>query len=162
MLVNFLKPLIIFIPLAAIQLVVVPFISFQNMAPNLILILIVFYALVYGQIFGMLLGFVAGFFFDLFSGSVLGGFMFSFTLAGFIAGYFFNENKYEIHLASYVFSLIVLLCSVVSLFIYSIITNNNTDVRMVYQAVEDGLIPGIYTAVFSIPVVIFNPRKVKA
>ena len=159
MLMNFLKPVLIFVPLAVIQLVFIPFVSIENMAPNIIIVLIVFYSLIYGQMFGTVLGFALGFLFDLISGGLLGGFMFVFTIAGFISGFFHNENKYDINTASYVFSIIVFLCATVSLFIYSTIINVNNDVKIIYQVVEEGIVPGIYTAIFSIPVIIFNPRK---
>lgn len=159
MLLKFVKPILIFIPLTAFQLVVVPLISVMDILPNIILVLLVYYTLVYGQIFGTLLGFVFGFLFDLVSGSILGAFMFSFTIAGFIAGYFHNENKTDINTTSYVLTVIVFLCSSVSLFIYSSVANNNPNVGIIYQIAEDGILPGFYTALCSIPVVILNPKK---
>lgn len=159
MLWNFIKPVLIFIPLAAVQLVVIPFITVQNINPNLIIVLIVFYTLLNGQLYGTILGFVLGFLFDLVSGGLLGGFMFAFMLSGFIAGYFYNDNKRDINTSSFALSVIVLLCATISIFVYSTITNSNTDVRVIYQIVEDGILPGIFTAIFSIPIVILNPRK---
>lgn len=156
---KFLKPILIFIPIAAFQLAVIPFLTVQNISPNLILVLLVFYTLIYGQLFGTLLGFVLGFLYDLISGGVLGAFMFSFTIAGFIAGYFHNENKTDVNITSFVLTMVVFLCAAVSLFLYSTVANNNTDVRMIYQIVEDGILPGIYTALFSLPIVIFYPKK---
>ena len=85
--------------------------------------------------------------------------MFSFTIAGFIAGYFHNENKTDVNITSFVLTMVVFLCAAVSLFLYSTVANNNTDVRMIYQIVEDGILPGIYTALFSLPIVIFYPKK---
>lgn len=159
MLFNYLKPFLLFIPLAAIQLAIVPLITVMNFAPNLIIVLLVFYALQYGQIYGMFSGFIFGGVFDLISGGVLGGFMFSFTLSGFIAGYFYNENKLDINTASFVFSLIVFLSATIGLFLYSIVATTNTDVRIIYIIVEEGIVPGIFTALFSLPIVILNPKK---
>jgi len=149
----------LFIPIAVIQLTIVPFLTVQNISPNLILVLLVFFTLKNGQMFGTLLGFLYGFLFDIISGGILGAFMLSFTIAGFIAGYFFNENKLDINISSFVLTAIVFLCATISLFLYSIVANNNTDVRMIYQAIEDGILPGLFTALFSIPIVILNPKK---
>jgi len=156
---SFIVPIILFIPLAVLQLVFVPLITVQNIGPNLIIVLLVFLTLTNGQVYGTLLGFVLGFLLDIISGGIIGAYMFSFTLAGFIAGYFYNENKFDINTSSFVLTLITLLCATVSLFIYSSVTNSNNDVRMIYQIIEDGILPGVYTALFSIPIVIFNPQK---
>jgi len=159
MLKSFIIPILLFIPLAVLQLVFVPLITVQSIAPNLILVLLVFFTLRYGQVYGTLLGFVLGFLLDIISGGIIGAYMFSFTIAGFIAGYFYNENKFDINTSSFVLSLITLLCAMISLFIYSTVSNSNNDVRMIYQIIEDGILPGVYTALFSIPIVIFNPQK---
>lgn len=159
MLINYLKPFLIFIPLAAFQLAVVPLITVMNFSPNLIIVLLVFYALQFGQIYGMILGFILGGIFDLISGGVLGGFMFAFTLSGFISGYFYNENKLDINTASFIFTLIVFLCATISLFLYSVVATVNAEVRIYYLIFEEGIIPGLYTAMFSLPIVILNPKK---
>jgi rod shape-determining protein MreD len=156
---KFLIPFLIFIPLAALQIVVVPFITVQNISPNLIVVLLVFYTLKNGQMFGTLLGFLLGFILDLISGGILGAYMFSFTIGAFITGYFFNENKFDINISSFFFTIIVFICASVTLFLYSSVANKNDDVKMIYQIVEDGILPGVYTALFSIPIVIFNPKK---
>ncbi|KAB2837759.1 MAG: rod shape-determining protein MreD, partial [Melioribacteraceae bacterium] len=65
---KFLIPILIFIPLAALQLTVVPLISVDFVVPDLIVILIVFFTLRNGQIYGSLLGFILGLLFDLASG----------------------------------------------------------------------------------------------
>jgi rod shape-determining protein MreD len=159
MLKSFVIPILIFIPLAVFQLVFVPLITVRNIGPNFVIVLLVYFTLRNGQFYGILLGFVLGFLLDLVSGGILGAYMFSFTIAGFIAGYFYNENKFDINTSSFVLSLITLLCAIISLFVYSTVTNNNNDVRMIYQIIEDGVLPGVYTALFSIPIAIFNPQK---
>ncbi len=159
MMIKFLIPLLIFIPVAAFQLAIVPFIAVQNISPNLIVVLLVFFTLKNGQMYGTFLGFLFGLLFDLISGGLLGAFMISFTIAGFIAGYFYNENKLDITTSSFFLTVIVFICAAVSLFLYSSVANSNSDVRMIYQIIEDGILPAVYTAVFSIPVVIFNPKK---
>lgn len=159
MLLNYLKPVLYFIPLAVIQLVIVPLISIADIAPNVILIMIVFYTLKYGQIYGMITGFVLGFVLDLISGGLAGAFMFSFTVSVFIAGYFYNENKIEINTASPFYLVILFIAAAVNAFLYSAVANANSDVGILYLAVEDGILPGLYTTALGLSVVIFNTKK---
>lgn len=156
---NFVKPVLIFIPLAALQLVVIPLISVYDISPNLIIILIVYFTLLYGQIYGLLLGFLLGFIFDLISGGMLGASMLSFTISAFIAGYFYNENKIDINTTSLLFVLIVFLCGTIYSFIYSSIMNVNPDVSLLGIFIDIAILPGLYTAILGLPIIIFKPKK---
>lgn len=156
---NFIKPILLFIPLAALQLVLLPLVFINDIGPNIIVILICFFTLKYGQLYGTLLGFVLGFLLDLISANMLGAFMLSFTIAGFIAGYFFNENKIEINTASFAFVFIVSLCAILSSFIYTAVASSNSDINIFYLIIEGGILPGLYTAFFSLPVVILNSKR---
>ena len=118
MFINYLRPLIYFIPLAIIQLVVIPLISIFNITPNLIFILLALFTLRYGQAYGTLLGFILGFLFDLISGGVVGAFMLSFTISSFIVGYFYSENKIDTNTTTYAFVFILFLCASINSFIY--------------------------------------------
>ncbi len=159
MLKSFLKPILIFIPLALIQLTVVPLISIGNIAPNLIIVLITYFTLKHGQFYGTLLGFILGFILDLISGGLIGAFMFSFTLSAFIAGYFYNENKIEFNVESFFFLVIVAVCGALNAFIYSVISNSNAEVNLFLLFLEEGLFPGLYTSFFGLPMIIFSSRK---
>ena len=159
MLMYYLKPVLFFIPLAILQLVVIPLISIYNITPNLILILIVYYALREGQIFGTILGFILGFLLDLISGGLIGAFMFSFTISAFIAGYFYSENKMDINLASYFFLLIVFISACINSFLYARISNSASNVSLLLLMIEEGLLPGLYTTLFGLPIVVFNSKK---
>lgn len=159
MLWNYLKPVLIFIPLAALQLVVVPLITVLDVAPNLILILIVYCTLIYGQLFGIILGFVLGLLFDLISGGMLGASALAFTVAAFIAGYFYNENKIDINTASILFVIILFLCGFINSFLYSSIMTDNPDVNFINLILEIGILPGFYTAVLGLPIIVFKPKK---
>lgn len=159
MLKNLLRPILIFIPLAIIQLTLVPMISIGSIAPNLVFVLIIYFTLKNGQAYGTLLGFILGFFLDLISGGLIGAFMFSFTLSAFIAGYFYNENKIEFNTASFFFLIIVSICGSINAFIYAVISNSNSDVNLFFLMFEEGLFPGLYTAFFGLPIIIFTPRK---
>jgi len=155
----YLKPVLFFIPLAILQLVVIPLISIYNITPNLILILIVYYTLREGQIFGTILGFILGFLLDLVSGELIGAFMFSFTISAFIAGYFYSENKMDINLASYFFLLILFISACVNSFLYAKISNSASNVSLLLLMIEEGLLPGLFTTLFGLPIVVFSSKK---
>ncbi len=152
-------PILLFVPLLILQTTVIPLFSFYNAIPDLILILLVFYAISYGQIFGTFLGFGYGFLFDLITGSLLGSAMLSKTMAGFVAGYFSNENKRDTYLKSYIFSFIVFLCAVIDSIVYSFFSSAELQRNFLLLFFEQGLLPGLYTAVISIIVFIFLPAR---
>ncbi len=152
-------PLLLFFPLLLLQTTFIPLVSINGIIPDLILILLVYYTIKSGQIYGTILGFILGFFFDLITGSLLGSAMISKICAGFTAGYFSNENKQDIYLRTYVFSLIVLLCGVIDSTIYSFFSTVDIKANLLFVLFEQGLFPALYTALISFAVVIFQPRK---
>jgi len=156
---EYIWSIILFFPLLIIQTTIVPLISIRGVTPDLIMILLVFYSMRCGQIYGSVLGFSYGLLFDLITGSLLGSTMLSKTLAGFIAGYFSNENKIENYFKSYIFSLIVFLCSVVDLVIYSFFTSLDLNTSILKLLFEQGILPGIYTSILSIFVIMFYPKR---
>jgi rod shape-determining protein MreD len=156
---EYIWSIVLFFPLLIIQTTVVPFISVNGITPDLILILLVFYTVRNGQVYGTVLGFVYGFLFDLITGSLLGSTMLSKTIAGFIAGYFSNENKREIYFKTYIFVLIVLLCSVVDLTISSFFSSIDLNTSLVLLLFEQGVLPAIYTAVLSAFIILFYPKR---
>jgi rod shape-determining protein MreD len=156
---NYVIPVLIFLPLSAFQLAVIPLISIYDISPNLILIVIVYYTLINGQIFGMLIGFLFGFLFDLISGGLLGASMLSFTISAFFAGYFYNRNKIDINTASLLFILILFLCGTINSFIYSGISNSNSDISLIRLFLYIGILPGLYTSLLGLTVIIFKPKK---
>ncbi|OGU74607.1 MAG: rod shape-determining protein MreD [Ignavibacteria bacterium RBG_16_34_14] len=156
---QFIFPVLLFIPLLILQTTIIPLFSVYSAVPDLILILLVFYAISYGQIFGTFLGFGYGFLFDLITGSLLGSAMLSKTVAGFIAGYFSNENKRDVYLRSYIFSFIVFLCAVIDSIVYSFFSSAELQRNFLLLFFEQGLLPGLYTAVISIIVFIFLPAR---
>ncbi len=157
--IRYILPLLIFIPLLILQITVIPLFAFYNATPDLILILLVYYSIIYGQVYGTVLGFVFGFLFDLITGSLLGSAMLSKTIAGFIAGYFSNENKREIYAGTYIFSFIVLLCSIVESIVYSFFSTAELQRNFLLLFFEQGFMPGLYTAVVSIMIIVFIPGR---
>lgn len=151
--------LILFFPLLAVQSIIIPLISILGVVPDLILILLVYFTLRIGQMHGTILGFVYGFLLDLITGNIFGSAMIAKTLSGFVAGYFFNENKLDIYFKSIGFSLIVLLCASIDSFIFSFFSSVELEKSILLRFFEQGLFPGIYTAVISFIVVMFHPRR---
>ncbi|MCB9249278.1 MAG: rod shape-determining protein MreD [Ignavibacteriales bacterium] len=97
---SFILPILIFFPVALLQFIFVPMIAIDAIAPDIIMILLVYYALKYGQLYGTFLGSIFGLLFDIISGGILGSAMFAKTISGFIAGYFYNENKIETNIST--------------------------------------------------------------
>lgn len=153
-------PLAIFIPVLVIQLTIITMISIEQIGPDLIVILLVYFTLLYGQLYGTVIGFVFGFIFDLASGGLLGAAMFSKTLTGFVAGYFYNENKIEQNTSTLTFLMILFLCAVLDSFAYSLLAYSGPGMNPVFLIFELSILPGAYTAVLAFPFIIFNLKKV--
>ncbi len=157
---DYIVSILLFFPLLVIQTTMVPLIAVRGVAPDLIMILLAFYSMRTNQVYGTVLGFTYGFLFDIITGSLLGSTMLSKTLAGFVAGYFSNENKRDNYLKSYAFVLIVLLCSVIDLIINSFFSTIDLNTNIILLFYYQGILPGIYTALLSIFVVIFYPKRI--
>lgn len=152
-------PFLIFFPVLVIQTTIFPLLSLGGVVPDLILVLLVFYSIRHGHIYGAVLGFVFGLFFDLITGSLLGSAMLSKTLVGFIAGYFSNENRREFYLHSYPFILIVLLCAVIDSIVYAFFSDAELERNVLLLFFEQGMLPGLYTSVISLILMIFMPKR---
>lgn len=156
---EYIIPILIFFPVLVIQTTIIPLVSIAGVLPDLILVLLVFYAIRTGNIYGAVLGFIFGFFFDLITGSLLGSAMLSKTLVGFIAGYFSNENKRDLYLHSYPFILIVLLCSIIDSIVYAFFSDTDIGRNFLLLFFEQGMLPGLYTSIISLIVMIFMPKR---
>jgi rod shape-determining protein MreD len=156
---EFIIAVLLFFPVLVLQTTVVTLISVNGVAPDLILILLVYFSIRNGQIYGTVLGFVYGFLFDLITGSLLGSAMLSKTMSGFIAGYFSNENKREQYLKSYTFPLIILLCSIVDSIVYSFFSTVELTRNVFLLFFQQGMMPAFYTAVLSIVITFFIPKR---
>lgn len=156
---DYIIPVLIFFPVLVLQTTIIPLIEISGVIPDLILILLVFYSIRQGHIYGSILGFTFGLFYDLITGSLLGSAMLSKTVVGFVAGYFSNENKRDAYLHSYPFILIVLLCSVVDSIVYAFFSDTDINRNILLLFFEQGMLPGLYTSVISILVMIFMPKR---
>lgn len=137
----------------------IPFISFGNIIPNLIVILLVYFTIRNGQVFGTILGSIFGLLFDIVSGGILGTAMFSMTIAGFVTGYFYNENKIDYYSSTLLFLIIIFLSTFVNSFIFLLLSSSEIKLTASHLILEQGVFPAIFTAVISLPLLLFNQRK---
>lgn len=156
---HYIFSLILFFPLLFIQTTIIPFIAIDNVIPDLILILLVFYSISQGQIYGSVLGFIYGFLFDIITGSLLGSAMIAKTLAGFTAGYFSSENKKDQYLVSYNFALIVLLSSLIDSTVNAFFSSINFTANIFMIFFQHALLPSIYSASIALMAMIFYPKR---
>lgn len=156
---KYLKPFLYFIPAVILQLVVVPLIAIENVVPDIVTIVLVYFVLNLGQFYGTALGFMFGFFFDLFSGGVFGSAMLSKTMAGFLTGYFYNENKVELNTQTYLFAVILVIISSIESIIFTALSSSAPKSLMVLL-LTGGILPGLYTSIVSFPMLIFKRKNV--
>ena len=96
----------------------VPLISIEKIAPDLVIIFVVYMALRNGHIVGTVAGFISGVLMDLTVDFVPGLSALSKTVFGFISGYFYSEAKIEANIGTLRFFGIVILCSAVDNLVY--------------------------------------------
>lgn len=157
--IQYLKPILILILAILIQLIIIPLISVYNIAPQVILIILVYYTLLGGQIFGTILGFISGFLFDLFSGGVLGSAALAMTISIFVIGYFYNENRLKENITTYFFVLYLFIAGIIYFLIYTEVGNFNPETKLNVILLEGTLFPSIYTSLFGVLVVLFNSKR---
>ena len=151
-------PLITFFPVLLIQITIIPLVSILGVAPDLVLIILVYYSITRGQLYGTALGTFYGILVDLITGSLLGSSMLSKTLAGFTAGYFSGEGKKELYVHTFNFSLIVFLCAMIDTVVFSFFSAFDLQSNLISLLFEQSLLPALYTGVVSI-LFIFSPFR---
>ena len=135
-----------------LQTTIARYLAIENIAPDLLLIWVVYLALREGQSTATTAGFFLGLLFDLISGKdgMLGLAALCKTVAGFAAGYFYNENKTLLTLASYRFLLIVLLVSVLQNTVYFIIYAQGSEISLLRAVFQVGLATAFYTTTWTL------------
>jgi rod shape-determining protein MreD len=157
--IQYLIPVLVFIPVLIIQITVIPLISIESIAPDLLLIALVYFTISLGQIPGTLYGAFLGLAFDLITGSLLGSTMLSYTVAGFTAGYFSSETRREKYLNTFSFTLVVFLCAIAESIIYSFFSILDFNTNIVKLFFDNALLPAVFTGLISIIVLIFPFKK---
>jgi len=159
---EYVKYAVILVILAVVQktLIWLLAVTSYDITPDIVLIGLVYVGIRKGKTTGSVGGFMVGLIIDFFSFSFLGLMALSKASAGFLAGFFNNENKIERYTRSYVFVIIVFVCSLVNNVLYFALYYQGTllsfnDVLLRY------VIPtAVYTAVISILPLIFIRKKV--
>lgn len=145
-----------------VQTTIARYLAIENIAPDLLLIWVVYLALREGQSAATAAGFFLGLLFDLISGKdgMLGLAALCKTVAGFAAGYFYNENKISQILGGYQFILVVTVASIVHNVLYFIIFLQGTEVGWLDAVVLYGFPTTVYTAALALlPMFVFSRRS---
>ncbi|HEY3250372.1 MAG TPA: rod shape-determining protein MreD [Ignavibacteria bacterium] len=131
-----------------------------DVTPDLVLIGIVYIGIRVGKIAGSVGGFFAGLILDFLSFSFLGLMALSKSSAGFVAGFFSNdESKIDKYTNSYIFVIIVFVCSLVNNMIYFTFYFQGTSLRLTDILLRYIIPTAVYTAVFAVIPIIFEKRK---
>lgn len=134
-------------------------IAIGSVTPDIIIILIVLFSLSYGQFYGTIFGSITGLLLDLISGGTIGSAMFAKTISGFIAGYFFSENKIEYNISTMIFLLIVFISASINSFFYLLLTSSEIKLTASHLILEQGILPGLYTSLLALAVMVYNQRR---
>lgn len=159
---EYVKYAVLLLVLAVVQktLIWLLAVTSYEITPDILLIGIVYISIKKGKITGSILGFLFGLIFDFFSFSFLGLMALAKASAGFTAGFFNNENKIDRYTQSYVFIIIVFLCSLINNFLYFVLYFQGT-ILSFGDIIFRYVIPtAIYTALISIFPLIYIHRKV--
>jgi len=136
--------------LVVLQSTFVRYIAIENIAPDILVVWIVYLALRYGQIHATVAGFLLGLIMDIISGDFLGLSALSKTVCGFVAGYFYDETKTAEILATYRFALMVFSASLVHNLVYFAIFVIGSELPFWRTIVLFGFTTSLYTSAFSL------------
>ena len=158
---EYLKYAGILLGLIIIQKTAVSFIDVTEfrITPDLVIIGLVYVGIKKGKITGSAAGFIAGLILDIFSFSFIGLMALSKTVAGFASGFFNNEQKEERYLNSYIFIIIVSICSIINNTVYYVFYFQGTNLVFLDILIRYVLPTTVYTALFSVIPVIFARRR---
>jgi rod shape-determining protein MreD len=123
------------------------FLTIGDIAPDILLVWVVYIAIREGQMAGTVAGFLIGLAVDLLSGTdgMIGLAALSKTVGGFLAGYFYNENKTLQTLGGYQFLIAVGVVSLVHNVIYFLIFLQGTELSWWRIIVSHGVPGMVYT-----------------
>ncbi len=134
-------------------------ISIRGIAPDLLLIFIVYLAVKEGQLYTLPWGFFIGLSLDLTAGTVIGLSALSKTAAAFTAGFMYSENKISMTLGTYRFLLFVLITAFVHNAIYFSVFTLGSDIGWFGAVFGVGLASALFTTTVAILPVLINARS---
>ena len=130
-----------------------------DITPDIVLIGLVYIGIQKGKITSSVGGFLIGLILDFFSFSFLGLMALSKASAGFLAGFFNNENKIDRYTKSYIFVIIVFVCSLVNNFLYFALYYQGTLLSFADILLRYIIPTAVYTALISILPLIFLKKR---
>lgn len=152
-------PFLFLIPAVILQLVLVPFLTFNGISPDLILILLVYFTIKNSQIYGTVTGFIFGGICDLAFGTILGSSMIAKTLSGFIAGYFSSENKRDTYLNPINFSLIIFLIGIINNSVFSFFSSFDLSEFFITSLLTSSILSSLFTSLIGMLIITAIPRR---
>lgn len=133
-------------------------VSIGGIAPDLLLIFIVYIAVREGQLYALPWGFFVGLALDLSTGTVIGLSALSKTVAAFTAGYFYSENKITMMLATYRFLLLVLLTAFAHNVVYFLVFTLGSGIGFFGAVFGYGLASALFTTTVAILPMLVSAR----
>lgn len=148
---SYLKYALAFAALIVIQVSFIWLIAISkyNIAPDLVIILVIYLGYTKGHIAGMVSGFIAGLTLDILSGSFIGLSALSYCVAGFIAGYFNRQFAGETSKKTSVIG-IIFLCTLLAYTIYFLIYFQGSSVSYFEIFLKYVITTTLYTSVFGL------------
>jgi rod shape-determining protein MreD len=136
--------------LLLLQASLVDMLSLKGIAPDLLLIFIVYLAVREGQMYVLPWGFALGLILDLSTGTVIGLSALSKSAAAFTAGYFYSDNMISMTLSTYRFLLLVFLTAVVHNVIYFSIFTMGSEIGFFNAVFGLGLASALFTTTVAV------------
>jgi rod shape-determining protein MreD len=136
--------------LLLLQASLVDMLSLKGIAPDLLLIFIVYLAVREGQMYVLPWGFALGLVLDLSTGTVIGLSALSKSAAAFTAGYFYSDNKIAMTLSTYRFLLLVFFTAAVHNAIYFAIFTMGSDIGFFNAVFGLGLASALFTTTVAV------------
>ena len=144
-----------------IQFTVAPFLTVIHIAPDILLIWLVYIAIRQGQTTATAAGFIIGLLLDLTSGAdgMLGLAALSKSVGGFVAGYFYNENRMLQILGGYQFVVAVGVAGLAHNALYFLIFLQGTEIGWSGSLLSYAIPASAYTALVALlPVFVFSRK----
>lgn len=156
---SFIIPFLLLIPILIFQAVVIQFISINEVVPDLILILLVYFTINNTQMYGTVVGFLFGAISDLTFGTILGSTMLAKTISGFVAGYFSSESKRESYLTPINFGLIIFLVGLIDNSVFSFFSSFDLSENFIYSLLTFTVLKSLYTTLFAVLIILIIPKR---
>ncbi|MGC8596206.1 MAG: rod shape-determining protein MreD [Candidatus Kryptoniota bacterium] len=161
MITRFFRYIVIGVVVLIIQKFGDDFFTISSVAPQFILLYIVYISMKEGQMAGMITGFAAGLFNDLLTTHFIGYTSFVGVIAAFVAGFFYKESDAELVGKTLNFSWVSALSIFIAQFFSLPLIQSGSDLNYFYVFLKFTFGVTIYTAIFSLIVIFSIGRKTR-